>query len=216
MTSDPELPPQTWPEIKTWRRTRRRALIAERTALDRPRREAIRAALAHRIESAFPWLAQHEIGFYWPIQGEPDLRHLVAGLIEAGAGASLPVVVEKQRPVEFWRWQPGMRMVPGDWNIPQPQTRAPVRPTALLVPLVGFAGFYRLGYGAGYYDRTLAVLSPRPWTIGVGLEQGCLDSIHPQSHDIPLDAIVTESRTDKGVRLLGTPEAPARVRRDPA
>ena len=200
---DAEAAPQNPDDVKAWRRTRRKELIAARRVLDRPAREDIRTALRARLRADVPWLAGHEIGFYWPIQGEPDLRDLVRGFIDEGAGASLPVVVEKGRPVEFWRWRPDMRMVPGDWNIPQPQAREPVSPTALLVPLVGFAGFYRLGYGAGYYDRTLAALSPRPWTVGVGLEQGRLATIHPQPHDIPLDAIVTEAETRFGPALNG-------------
>jgi 5-formyltetrahydrofolate cyclo-ligase len=64
----------------------------------------------------------------------------------------------------------------------------------LIVPLLGFdAAGYRLGYGGGYYDRTLAAMAPRPLSIGVGYELGRLDTIHPQAHDIPLDAIVTEN-----------------------
>lgn len=200
---EPDNPGAAWPEVKAWRQARRRQLIADRKSLDRAARERLRTALADRLEQSFPWLRHHAIGFYWPIEGEPDLRHVVGGFIDRGASAALPVVVEKGRPVEFWAWRPGMRMVRGDWNIPQPQERQPVRPSALLVPLLGFAGFYRLGYGAGYYDRTLAALDPRPWAIGVGLELGRLETIHPQPHDIPMDAIVTEAGVAFGPRLGG-------------
>lgn len=181
-----------WEDVKAWRRERRKALIARRQALGREARERLRETLAAQIRQHFPELARHTVGFYWPIQGEPDLRRLMRDLIDQGAGACLPVVVEKRRPVEFWAWHPRMRMEPGDWNIPQPRERHLERPTALLVPLVGFAGFYRLGYGAGYYDRTLAALQPKPFCIGVGLEMGRLETIHPQPHDIPMDALVTE------------------------
>ena len=86
-----------------------------------------------------------------------------------------------------------MKLDRGVWNIPIPSERALVEPTVLLVPLLGFdAAGYRLGYGGGYYDRTLAASAPRPFTIGVGHEFGRLQSIYPQSHDIPLDVIVTE------------------------
>lgn len=86
-------------------------------------------------------------------------------------------------------------MVRGDWNIPVPPPDAPpVTPEIALAPLVGWdAGGYRLGYGGGYFDRTLAALSPRPFTIGVGLQKAQLATIHPQPHDIRLDAIVTEA-----------------------
>ena len=86
-----------------------------------------------------------------------------------------------------------MKMSRGVWNIPVPGERTLVQPNLLLVPLVGFdAAGYRLGYGGGYYDRTLAAMSPRPLTIGVGFAMGRLNSIYPQPHDIPMDAIVTE------------------------
>ena len=87
-----------------------------------------------------------------------------------------------------------MPMARGIWNIPIPAERVVVEPTALLVPLVGFdREHYRLGYGGGYYDRTLGAKSPRPYAIGVGYESGRLATIHPQPHDIPMDAIVTEA-----------------------
>jgi len=126
-------------------------------------------------------------------KGEIDLRGIVRGLIARGTRAALPVVVESGTPLEFWAWQPRMKMARGVWNIPVPGERVPVRPGLLLVPLVGFdpAG-YRLGYGGGYYDRTLAAMHPRPYCIGVGFELGRLDSIRPQPHDIPMDMIVTE------------------------
>ena len=78
-------------------------------------------------------------------------------------------------------------------NIPAPADGPSVTPDVLLVPLVGFdAGGYRLGYGGGYYDRSLAARTPRPLAIGIGFEISRLATIHPQPHDIPMDAIVTE------------------------
>lgn len=192
-TPDVDQPAPTWPDVKALRRAWRADLIQRRMKLTRAEREDLRLRLADAIRHSFPWLSRHAVGFYWPIKGEPDLRHLMRDLIDRGATAALPVVVEKARPVEFWAWQPRVRMVRGAWNIPQPASREPIRPSALLVPLLGFAGFYRLGYGAGYYDRTLAALDPKPWTIGVGLELGRLETIYPQAHDIPMDAIVTEA-----------------------
>jgi len=178
--------------LKRWRREVRRKLLTRRTALDRATRERLKGMLSEHIRAGFPDLHTHTVGFYWPIEGEPDMRNLMRGLIDRGATAGVPVVVAKGEPVEFWQWTPRTRMEPGDWNIPQPRQRVPIRPTALLVPLVGFAGLYRLGYGAGYYDRTLAALNPKPLCIGVGLEMGRLPTIRPQPHDIPMDAIVTE------------------------
>ena len=119
---------------------------------------------------------------------------MIAACLKAGADAALPVVTEKRQPLEFWHWTPGTKMRLGAWNIPVPATRHVVRPTALLVPLLGHddAGF-RLGYGAGYYDRTLASLAPKPLTVGVGFETARLHTIFPQSHDIPMDAVATEA-----------------------
>lgn len=87
-----------------------------------------------------------------------------------------------------------MAMERGDWNIPVPPAYAEVlTPDIALAPLVGWdrAG-YRLGYGGGYFDRTLAILRPKPSVIGVGLQSAGLSTIVPQPHDIVMDWIVTE------------------------
>jgi 5-formyltetrahydrofolate cyclo-ligase len=105
----------------------------------------------------------------------------------------LPEVVEKAAPLVFRAWKPGDRLVSGVWNIPVPADGEPVQPDLLLIPLVGFdSRRYRLGYGGGYYDRTLAILDPRPLTVGIGHAFQYLPTIHPQPDDIPMDAIVTE------------------------
>ncbi len=106
---------------------------------------------------------------------------------------ALPVIVKKSAPVEFWSWHPGMPMQKGIWDIPTPREREVLTPDALLVPLVGFddRGF-RLGYGGGYFDRTLAAASRRPFAIGVGYEDSRLETIYPQAHDIAMNLIVTE------------------------
>ena len=80
------------------------------------------------------------------------------------------------------------------WGIPIPEKREITLPQAVLAPLVGFdRECYRLGYGGGYFDRTLAALQPRPLAIGVGFELSQLETIHPQDFDIPMDLIVTEA-----------------------
>src|SRR3546814_11830153 len=107
-----------------------------------------RPIIAGSVTTQFPELRHACIGFYWPFKGEIDLRHLVRDFIGQGAEAALPVVVEKGQPLEFWAWRPRMKLGRGIWNIPIPDKRDVVRPTALLVPLVGFdAAGYRLGYG---------------------------------------------------------------------
>ena len=154
----------------------------------------MRTKVCDFVLESFPELRDACIGFYWPFQGEIDLRGLVRNFIALGAEAALPVVVEKQQPMEFWSWQPQMKLVRGIWNIPISSERNLVQPTVLLVPLLGFdpAG-YRLGYGGGYYDRTLATFAQKPLAIGIGYELGRLKTIYPQPHDVSMDAVVTES-----------------------
>ena len=194
---------RSWDEIKAWRRETRAKLLARRVALRRTERERIgaivMALLAERVPELRPESRPQSreagcIGFCWPFKGEVDFRRFVGDAIDGGATAALPVVVERAQPLEFWSWQPRMKLQRGIWGIPIPAERRIVRPSVLLVPLIGFdhAG-YRLGYGGGYFDRTLAVTAPRPLTIGIGYELGRLETIHPQPHDIPMDAIVTEN-----------------------
>src|ERR671925_309016 len=95
--------------------------------------------------------------------------------------------------VRRWRKEQRAHLIARRQAISQDERRV-VRPTAFLVPLVGFdSDGYRLGYGGGYYDRTLSAVDPRPLTVGIGYEIGRLETIHPQPHDIPTDAIVTEA-----------------------
>ncbi|GAB4359567.1 MAG: hypothetical protein Kow00114_12570 [Kiloniellaceae bacterium] len=198
-----------WDKVRSWRRSTRGELIAQRVAIPRADKLFLRPVIGGQVPLHFPELRHACVGFYWPFKGEVDLRHLVRDLIGLGAEAALPVVVEKGQPLEFWSWQPRAKMGRGIWNIPVPAERKPVRPTALLVPLVGFDGAgYRLGYGGGYYDRTLAQLEPRPLTIGIGYACGRLPTIFPQPHDIPLDAIVTEAGVTRH-RYRGRPLAAA-------
>lgn len=208
----PERPPTHAPRATrpadppAWRREQRRRLVAARQALAPEARAAADAALAAHLEAAFPELAAAELAFYWPLRGEPDLRRAVERWLARCAGAALPVVVQRGAPLAFHRWRPGVAMAEGVWGIPVPDGTEAVTPEVLLVPLVGFdAGGHRLGNGGGYYDRTLAALWPRPLAIGVGYELGRLPSIHPEPHDIPMDAVVTEA----GVHWPRRPAAPA-------
>ena len=124
------------------------------------------------------------------------MRELAEMHRAAGGQTALPVVVTKHAPVEFWRWDPGMRTARGVFNIPVPRERQVLIPDVLVVPLLGFdRAHFRLGYGGGYYDRTLAVATPRPLAIGVASADAELHTIYPQPHDIPMDVIVTDRFT---------------------
>ena len=151
---------------------------------------AIEAALSTRVPpGAYPVFAG-----YWPIQGEWDPLPYLTRTFAAGGAVALPVARRPAGPLEFRLWTPDAPMTAGLWDIPHPANGAVVAPSALLIPLVGFDGAgHRLGNGGGYYDRTLAPLTPRPFAIGVGFELGRLASITPQLHDQPMDLIVTEA-----------------------
>jgi 5-formyltetrahydrofolate cyclo-ligase len=184
---------ETWNEVRAWRRAQRVALTERRLTIPRDERDALNRAVTARLEQALQALpGDRMIGFYWPFKGEYDPRALVRSLLKQGMRFALPVVVEKAQPLIFREWWPGMRMTPGIWDIPVPAEGNAVLPDTLLVPLLGFdEERYRLGYGGGYYDRTLAAMARRPLTIGVGFEMSRLTTIHPQSHDIPMDLIIT-------------------------
>src|SRR5688572_12023277 len=184
-----------WPAVQTFRKEKRSELLERRRTVGFDDRKQHAAALMERLGASVDLRAFRTLGFYWPIRGELDLRDLARRHIEAGGTAALPVVVEKNAPVEFWQWQNAAAMKRGFWNIPVPAERNVVKPDFLLIPLVGFdAAGFRLGYGGGYYDRTLAALTPRPFCIGVGYDDAQLETIHPQLHDIPMNLIMTERR----------------------
>lgn len=182
-----------WEEVRAWRKAERARLIAVRAAVPKEERARRDLTITAHLRAAAPDLARRHVGFYWPFRGEYDPRPLARALHREGARLALPVVVQRGRPLEFRPWRPGIRMVPGIWNIPVPAEGDAVLPDVLLIPLVGFDGRgFRLGHGGGYYDRTLAAMAPRPLAIGIGFESLRLPTIHPQAHDIPMDLIVTE------------------------
>jgi 5-formyltetrahydrofolate cyclo-ligase len=184
-----------WPAVQAFRKEKRKELLERRRTVGFDDRNQYAAALMERLTSSVDLQAFTTLGFYWPIRGELDLRDLARRHVEAGGTAALPVVVEKNAPVEFWQWQHAAAMQRGFWNIPVPAERKVVKPDVLVIPLVGFdAAGFRLGYGGGYYDRTLAALTPRPFCIGVGYDDAQLETIHPQPHDLPMGLIVTERR----------------------
>ncbi len=179
-------------DLARWRREMRERLIAARLATP----TAERARAARRIAVTLDRMVRPEpglaIGLYWPFRGEPDLRDWMRAAVATGARVALPVVVARDRPLVFRQWRPGCKMTRGVWGIPAPSEGPEIAPDVVIAPLVGFdPGCYRLGYGGGFYDRTLASMSVRPMAIGVGFEDAALPTIHPQPHDIPMDAIVT-------------------------
>jgi 5,10-methenyltetrahydrofolate synthetase len=171
----------------------RKQLQAERQAMvDRHQRsvhlqEVLRVWLVTRPEQA--------IGAYWPIKGEFDALPALFRWTEAEPGRriGLPVINRDTRQLRFHVWYPGCPMEEDAYGIPKPKDTEAFEPSLLLVPCVGFGpGGVRLGYGGGFYDRTLASLQPRPYTAGVGYAHGFIPWLEGEPHDMPLDAMLTE------------------------
>jgi 5-formyltetrahydrofolate cyclo-ligase len=181
-----------WEHIRRWRTLVREELIRRRMALSPDVRRTLSECACTRLVQAVDLSAYRVLGICWPIRGEFDVRSIAKEHIASGGLVALPVVVQKAAPVEFWRWNPGTPMQRGIWNIPIPKEREVLIPGAVIVPLVGFDQHrFRLGYGGGYFDRTLAAAAPRPYAIGLGYADAVLPTIYPQAHDIPMDLIVT-------------------------
>jgi 5-formyltetrahydrofolate cyclo-ligase len=106
----------------------------------------------------------------------------------------LPVVDKVHKTLVFHAWYPGCPMEEDAYGIPKPKGTEVVVPTLLFVPCVGYGpGGFRLGYGGGFYDRTLATLQPKPATVGLGYTQGWLPDMEPEAHDMALDAILNDN-----------------------
>ena len=191
--------PQDWPAVSRWRRGERERLRTERLTLSVEARQVNANALAHHLIALLSErcgdLAGRVLSGYWPIKGELDLRPWMETLHARGAVLALPMVETPRAPLTFRRWEPSMKMERGHWGIPvPPKASRSLTPEICLAPLVGWdSAGYRLGYGGGYFDRTLASLSPKPLVIGVGLQVARLDTIAPQPHDVPMSMIVTEA-----------------------
>ncbi len=178
------------PDITLWRKEERARLLAARQALSPEYRDRQTAAITAGLDRLIG--AGLIVGCYWPIRAEPDLRPWMRERAARGLRLALPVAVAHAVPLKYREWRPGAAMAHGLWKIPYPADGAEVAPDVLLAPVVGFdAANYRLGYGGGFFDRTLAASQPRPRAIGVGYTCAAIPTIHPQPHDIPLDCIVT-------------------------
>ena len=141
------------------------------------------------------------IGAYWPIKGEFDPLPALHRWKEDGElqgeptrrRIGLPVIDKVHKTLTFHAWHPGCPMEEDAYGIPKPKDTELVVPTLLFVPCVGYGpGGYRLGYGGGFYDRTLAALEPRPVTVGLGFSNGLVENLEPLPHDVPLDAVLND------------------------
>lgn len=141
------------------------------------------------------------IGGYWPVEDEMDPRPLLGALAIAGCQCALPVVQKAGEPLCFRVWQPGDRLEPGPYAIPAPLAAAAiVIPTLLLVPLLAFdRSGHRLGYGGGYYDRTIARLRAKGALLAVGLAYAGQEvaAVPRTAADQALNWVVTEREAIK-------------------
>jgi 5,10-methenyltetrahydrofolate synthetase len=178
----------------------RKRLLQERLQLED--RGARSAALQDVLRVWLLRRADVAIGAYWPIKGEFDPLPALHRWKEDGElmdepqrrRIGLPVIDKTHKTLTFHVWYPGCPMEEDAYGIPKPKDTDLIMPTLLLVPCVGYAaGGYRLDYGGGFYDRTLAALEPPPFTVGLGFTHGYLDEFEPEPHDLPLDAILNDN-----------------------
>lgn len=210
-------------DLRAYRNALRSRLIVAREALPVETHARLSLEIERHLDALLDAINPRVLAFCWPFRAEFDARNLVAARLPRGLRACLPVVMDSDSPLEFREWTPHSEMIEDRYGIHIPARGDVLRPDAILMPLNGFdeAG-YRLGYGGGYFDRSLAALSsqspgrpkidlapsgngvahgadpgvpqlPRPLAIGVGFELARLDSIRPQAHDLPMDFIVTEA-----------------------
>ena len=175
----------------------RKRLKAQRASLDDAGKQERDRHIGAQVLAWWRRIRPPLLAVYWPLAGEPDLMDTYRALALEGAALALPVVVERHAPLAFAEWTPDEPMVTDQMGIAVPaRLRTVARPPALLVPCLGFnEGGYRLGYGGGFYDRTLAG-GVKPATLGIAYA-GQQEKFDADAHDLPLDLIVTEETAVK-------------------
>jgi len=181
-------------DVMRWRKAERERLIAARLAIPAAERSRQSQRIATWLDQAVGDVSGRIVSAYWPFRGEPDLRPWINALEDRGAVGALPVVVHRHAPLVFRSWRRDEALEPGIWKIPVPSHGIAVTPDIVIAPVVGFDALcFRLGYGGGFYDRTLAALPRRTRIVGVGYAQQAIGTIYPQDHDVAMEMIVTES-----------------------
>lgn len=173
------------------RTAQRSALISARRAISAEQRKKWDAQISEQV---YAWCKAHSIkiaGLYCPIQAEPSLHEIFSLLADIGVQIALPTASTKNQALTFSAWKPGDQLMKDFYGVLVPLETAPVvKPEVLFIPCVGFTqDGYRLGYGAGFYDRTLAE-KPKPQAIGVAYRI-CQCELEIMPHDIAMDSIIT-------------------------
>ena len=189
MTTTPSSPDPTREALRT-------KLVAARLALPDRLERAVQLQSVLRV-----WLAgrrENTIGAYWPIKGEFDPLPALYRWSEGGVDGSprrigLPVADRETGSLRFHVWFPGCPMEQDAYDIPKPKDTDEFKPAMLVVPCLGFGpGGVQLGYGGGFFERTLASLQPRAITVGVSYSHGFLPLLRLGPREIQLDAMLTE------------------------
>jgi 5-formyltetrahydrofolate cyclo-ligase len=141
------------------------------------------------------------VAAYWPIRDELDCQPILVRLMEANTTVVLPAVNGRDQPLDLRVWEQGTTLFASGFGTLAPSPLAPrAQPDIVLIPLLGFDRLgTRLGYGGGYYDRTLASLPKKPKLVGIAFAAQELDLIPREPHDMPLDLLITEA----GARQFG-------------
>ena len=198
------------PDINAWRKEQRAAWIAWRQAVPEAQRLQRDRRITAFLRTALSSPRDVIVGFCWPFKGEFDARFAVRDWRGQGATAALPEVIGKGQPLRFRQWWPGAPMTTGVYDIPLPDGTPEVLPDVAIVPMNACDGRgYRLGYGGGYFDRTLAALGRRVIAIGVTYHDCHVPSIFPQAHDLPMDFVVTDAGISAGGGVPRTALEPA-------
>jgi 5-formyltetrahydrofolate cyclo-ligase len=185
------------------KRALRAQALAKRKAL--PAEDARRAARAvrDRALAEVPLPRGALVAGYWPMPDELDIRPLLEALAKRGHALALPVVVARGHPLAFRAWKPGDPLEKAGFGLSVPRREAPqVTPTALLVPLLAFdAAGHRIGFGAGFYDMTIAALRAKGPLLAVGVAFAAqeVSMIPTEPFDAALDWLVTERAARRAV-----------------
>ena len=190
-------PPELLDDSADFRRTLRRQHLAARSARGGADHAAASAAIVGHLRRHFAGHPPSSLGFCLPVRGECDLMPLIHELAAAGWSLCVPVIATTGQAMVFRHWTASAPLIADPHGIPVPATFTVAPPAWLLVPVVAIdAAGFRLGYGGGYFDRTLAAgatVGLRPITLGVGFAAARVADIRPQPHDVPLDAWACET-----------------------
>lgn len=176
-----------------WRKQVRAILLAHRRGMVDDDHKTASKKISENLATFLIERSGANVGFYWPIHGEVDVRPAIREHLARGGTASLPHVPGRHKPMVFHQWLPDTPMKKGFAGIAEPDGTPVTVPQVIVAPLVGFdRKGYRLGYGGGFFDRTLAQYRHRPIVVGIGFANACLPTIFPQPHDVPMDVLITE------------------------